>query len=232
MPALTNFRLVVALMTLGAALAVGGSIAAAAPPVTGAHSITLAAHPATITYLGTTRLTGTFSGAETGGQKVTLESTDFPFTAPFNRTATTTTNATDGSFAFTVAPFAATRYRVTGKTKHSPQTVSPVVTLKVRYKLTLHVSDRTPKAGQRVRFSGLVYPAHDGRKVAIQRKTPSDSWKTVKATTLVQRVGSPPQSAYRTSLRVRRSGRYRVSIASDADHVRNHTSARRLRVHG
>lgn len=228
---LTDFRLVAALTTLGAAATMGATVATAAPPVVGAHSITLAARPATITYLRSTQLTGTFSGAETASQKVTLESTDFPFTAPFSRVASTTTSAT-GSFAFTVAPFAATRYRVTGKAKHSPQTVSPVVTVKVRYKLTLRVSDSTPKAGQRVRFSGLVYPAHDGRKVSIQRRTASGSWKTLKRTALVSRVGSPPQSAYQTSLRVGRSGRYRVSIGSDADHVRNHSSPRRLRVHG
>lgn len=48
------------------------------------------------------------------------------------------------------------------------------------YKVSLNVSDTTPTVGQRVRFSGKVTPAADGKPVILQGKIGNSGWITVK----------------------------------------------------
>ena len=94
----------------------------------------------------------------------------------------------------------------------------------------MKVSDKTPRRGQRVRFSGLVTPAHDGTAVKLQRRTRT-GWKTRQ--TLVLAAATPlngvARSTYSTRLRVRSTGRYRaVVVPTDGDHLRGKSPRKRL----
>ena len=55
--------------------------------------------------------------------------------------------------------------------------------------ITLKLSDRTPKRGQRVRFSGQLCPEHDSTAVELQRKT-SSGWKKVASPVLADIPGA------------------------------------------
>jgi hypothetical protein len=79
------------------------------------------------------------------------------------------------------------------------------------------LSDRTPAAGQLVRFSGTACPEHDGKLAYVQRRTSTGSYRTVAKATLTDTGG--PCSNYAKRLRVNRDGVYRVKVPSrDADH--------------
>ena len=191
--------------------------AATGPP--GVARVTLAASKATVTFGRQVTLSGTVSGNGAGGARVTLAQQPFPFTAPFADAGEVDADAA-GAFAFTVTPAAVTRYRV--RAKSSPPATSPEVTVNVRVRVGLKLSDKTPRAGQRVRLSGAVTPAHDGTAARIQRKT-ATGWKTLatpvlKATTPLDGVA---RSAYSQRIRVGSTGRYRaVVVPTDGDHVR------------
>ena len=92
----------------------------------------------------------------------------------------------------------------------------------MRIKVVLRVSDRTPRAGQRVRFFGTAAPQHDGLTVRIQRQTPTGAWKTV-ARARLQDAGDE-RSKFGHRLRVRRDGIYRARVASDPDAAGTSTS--------
>jgi plastocyanin len=85
-------------------------------------------------------------------------------------------------------------------------------TKKSATKITLKVSDATPRAGSRVRFYGSVTPAHDGRKVSIQKRGRAGSFKTVARTTL--RDAGRARSTFSRRLRVRADGVYRARFGS------------------
>ena len=94
---------------------------------------------------------------------------------------------------------------------------------------TFKVSDVTPRKGARVRFSGTVAPAHDGKPVLIQKKT-STGYKTVARTTALD--NGTATSKYSKKLRISRSGTYRVVVQSlDQDHDDGTSRSRTLKVH-
>ena len=198
--------------------------AATAPP--GTPAVTLSASKPTVTFGRPVTLSGTVTGNGAGGARVTLAQQPFPFTAPFADAGEVTADAA-GAFAFRVTPAAVTRYRA--EAKSSPPATSPEVTVNVRVRVGLKLSDKTPRAGQRVRFSGAVTPAHDGTAAKLQRKT-AKGWKTLatpvlKATTPLDGVA---RSAYSQRIRVSSTGRYRaVVVPTDGDHVRGVSPKRR-----
>jgi hypothetical protein len=193
----------------------------------GAAGVTLSASKAAVTWGNPVTLTGIAAGG--AGETVVLEQQPPPFTAPFQSAGEVTADGA-GAFSFTVTPTATTRYHAEAKT--SPPATSADVTVGVRVRVGLKVSDKTPRSGQRVRFSGLVTPAHDGTAVKLQRKTRA-GWKTRK--TLVLAAATPldgvARSSYSTRLRVRSTGRYRaVVVPTDGDHLRGKSPRKRLRV--
>jgi hypothetical protein len=105
-----------------------------------------------------------------------------------------------------------------------------VVTVLVRPKVSLKLSDYTPRRGRRVRFSGRVCPQHDGSTLAIQRRY-STAYRTVRRTTLRDVSGSTC-SSYRRTFRVKRDGRYRAVIGRHADHAAGISRSRLADVHG
>jgi hypothetical protein len=192
----------------------------------GAAAVTIAATPQVVTFGKPVAIAGQVVGRP--GTKVELEQTPFPFTDPFKNVAQGTTDAA-ANYSFQVSPTLNTRYHVLAK---SPPATSADVTVLVRTKVGLRLGDRTPRRGARVRFSGSVLPAHDGKAVRIQRRT-SAGWKTI-ATPLL-RAATPlagvARSKYSKRIRIRRSGVYRTVMPADGDHARGKSRKRRATVH-
>ena len=194
-----------------------------------AATVTIAASPATVTFGRPTTIAGQVAGSG-AGVKLQLDESPFPFTGPFKTAASGTTGAT-GAYSFVATPTVNTRYHV--EAKASPPATSPDVLVNVRPKVGLRLSDRTPRRGQRVRFSGSVLPAHDGRAVKLQRRT-RRGWRTVATPVLAAAtpLNGVARSNYAKRLRVRASRAYRaVFVPGDGDHVRGKSAKRRLRVH-
>lgn len=203
--------------------------ATGAPPAP-ANSVTIAAKPTTITFTRATTITGQLRGDKNAGVEVTLEENPYPYTAGFTPTSTKTTTSATGAYSLLAKPSVSTHYRVTAKAK--PPVTSAEVAIRVRVKVTFHLSDRTPAKGQRVRFYGTVLPGHDGRLARIQRRTRSGAWKTISTATLVAAtpLNGVARSSYSKRLRIGSSGSYRVRMApADGDHIAG-TSGRRLAV--
>ena len=204
--------------------------ATAGPPVQ--NTATIAAAPTSVTFGNATTISGQVNGPNNGNVQVTLEENPYPFTAGFKPTTLTATTTATGAYTFSVKPALNTRYRVTAKT--SPPATSPEVLVNVKPSISLKLSDSTPKVGQRVKFSGFVLPAHNGKVAQIQRRTSTGSWRTVARATLVATtpVNGVARSKYSKRITVKRSGTYRTRLApADGDHVTGYSVRRRARAH-
>ena len=95
----------------------------------------------------------------------------------------------------------------------------------------LGVSDTTPVAGTRVRFSGRACPPHDGVWARIQRRTAAGTFATVNFVRLVDDPARPGCSKYNRLVRVGADGVYRASVPGDADHLAGASSTRMIVVH-
>ncbi|HEX6654141.1 MAG TPA: hypothetical protein VF072_15455 [Thermoleophilaceae bacterium] len=196
------------------------SVGEAAKPAPGALSI--AADHASVKFGAGVVLSGKLTGANVASRTVRVQDDVYPLNS-FNNTGSATTNAT-GDWSLAVKPTANTRYRANvGKTN------SPTVDVLVRPAITLRLSDKTPKRGQRVRFSGKLCPEHDSTAIELQRKT-SSGWKKVASPVLADIPGATC-SKYSVRKRVRRSGSYRAHFNADADHAAGNSPRRRATVH-
>ncbi len=161
-------------------------------------------------------ISGTVRGAG-GGVLVDLQSDPFPYSDDgFVKQATVPTDA-KGNYRFAPMPRLNTRYRVVART--SPPVTSAVVTVLVRIRVKVGVSDSTPRRGSLVRFSGSACPQHDGNLVYIQRRTSTGGFGTVARTKLVD--AGDACSKYSRRVRVFSDGVYRVKVSAggDGDHV-------------
>ena len=206
-------------ISAAALAAVVAPSAQGAPP---AQTLTMGASATTVKFGGTVTLSGKLAGGKFDGKNVTVRQDPFPVDS-FANAGSATTNAT-GDWLFAVKPTANTRYQA-----RSGKADSPAVDVMVRPAISLKLSDRTPKRGQRVSFSGTLCPEHDGVAIALQRRT-AKGWRTVAKPVLADVPGATC-SSYARSMRVRRNGRYRASFLGDADHVAGHSRARRATVH-
>ena len=201
-------------------------------PAAGASTplLSLAANARTVTFGKPVTFTGTLSGPGNAGQTVTLEANPAPF-AGFKSTGQSATTDASGNYSIILAPGSITNFRaVSGKGKDT--TTSPEVAVRVRVKVTLKISDRTPSAGQRVKFSGFVLPGHDGKVAKIQKRV-SGKWRTVATAPLVTAtpVGATTRSSYAKRLRINSDGRYRVRVApGDGDHLAGSSRAKSVDV--
>lgn len=182
-------------------------------------NLTISAGSTLIKFGSSVTLSGKLTGRNPDGKSVTVQADPFPFAA-FENLGTVTTNAT-GDWSFINKPAVNTRYRA-----RQGGTESPELTVNVRAAISLRVSDATPRAGARVRFSGRLCPEHDGATVALQRRT-SKGFRTVSSTTLAD---AGTCSTYSKQLRVRRDGVYRAFFAGDADTAAGPSRRRRINV--
>jgi hypothetical protein len=184
--------------------------------------VTIAAVPGTITFGQVTSLRGQVLPPRPSQLIVALQSAPRPG-GPWVTAATTTPSRT-GTYAFSgLAPSSSTYYRaVADGVDSAPALVS------VRFRVTLLVSRSHPPAGSLVRFHGGAAPGHRGRVVLVRRLGPLGRWHTIGVTRL--RGTNPRFSFYSVKLRVRRSGRYRVTVLGDATHLKGHSRTVRIRV--
>jgi hypothetical protein len=199
-------------------------------PPAPANAVTIASKPTTVTFGGSTLVSGQVTGPGAAGVTVTLEQNPFPYTGGFKSTALTTTTTATGAYSLAVAPTGNTHYRITAKT--TPPVTSSEIAVGVTVKVGLKLSTRTPRIGQRVRFSGTVTPAHNGKRAQIQRRTAAGTWKTVAAATLVAAspVNGIAVSKFSKRLRISRTATYRVQVnPADGDHLTGTSSSRRIR---
>lgn len=194
----------------------------ATQPPAGGGKLTLAATPNPIKYGSLVTLSGRLNGANNGGQAVSLQSDPFPF-ATFKNVATATTNAT-GDYSLTQKPLVNTHYQTT-----QGGNASGIVAVLVRPRVSLRLTDYTPKSGQLVRFSGRVCPQHDGSTLLIQRHY-STGYRTVRKTTLRDIPGSTC-SSYKRTFRIYRDGRYHTAIARHGDHFTGVSAPRVVNAH-
>lgn len=180
----------------------------------------IAAKPALVTFGGATVISGRIAGAG-AGTSVTLREDPFPFGNAQVPVANAGTDA-QGDYTFTRRPVVNTIYRTTSGSDRSAN-----VLVNVRIRMSLNVSDSTPRTGRLVRFSGRACPTHNGLAVAIQRRSSSGRYVTVRRTTL---RAATTCSAYSRSFRIYRDGRYRAT-ADDADHARGYSRSRVLDAH-
>ena len=199
--------------------------AIAAPSALGApppQTLTMGASATTVKFGGSVTLSGKLAGGKFDGKNVTVRQDPFPVDA-FANAGSATTNAT-GDWSLAVKPTANTRFQA-----RSGKADSPAVDVMVRPAISLKLSDRTPKRGQRVTFSGTLCPEHDGVAIALQRRT-ATGWRTVAKPVLADVAGATC-SSYTRSLRVRRNSAYRARFSGDADHVAGNSRVRRAAVH-
>jgi hypothetical protein len=196
-------------------------LAQGAKPPPNAKGLTITVAPNPVVFGRATVVSGRLTGKKHAGQTVSLQSDPYPF-GTFAPVATAATNAS-GDVSFQQRPRVNTRYLL-----RQGGTTSAVLTVLVRFRTTIHVSDSTPAAGRRVRFSGRACPAHVGGRVAVQRRTHTGAWSTVRRTRLKSATRC---SVYATRLRVRRDATYRTVVARDAAHARGISARRRVNVH-
>jgi hypothetical protein len=179
--------------------------------------LSIAPRPNPLVWGGATTISGQLTGArQIAGVDVTLRQNPYPYTGGFKALATVKTDA-QGRYAFTRRPKLNTRYEALAKPRPGRNVTSQVLEVRVRTKVTLRLSDSTPARGQRVRFSGSVYPAHDGRIVSLQRRTSTGRYVTV-ARTRALHVLSGARSSFARTLRIVAGGTYRAYVGGHADH--------------
>ena len=187
----------------------------------GSSGLTIAAKPTPIVFGSATVVSGRLNGANNGGVTVTLRENPYPFGDGSKPGPTAVTNSR-GDYTFTRRPLLNTIFTAsTGPTR------SPNITVNVRIRMSLRVSDSTPRVGQVVRFRGRACPTHNGLIVAIQRRSRTGRYVTVRRTRL---KAATTCSAYSRAFRIYRDGRYRVT-ADDADHARGYSASRALNAH-
>jgi len=187
----------------------------------GQPDLTIKATPDSTVFRRATVISGRLRGNNNSGQTVTLREDQFPYGSGATAVATTITDA-QGDYSFTRRPVRNTSYRALVGAM-----VSPAEVVNVAIRAGLRVGDATPRVAQRVRFKGLVCPAHDGLIVRIQRRTSKGTYRTVRRARLKD---APRCSAYSRVLRIYRDGTFRL-LADDADHARGLSRARFIDVH-
>jgi hypothetical protein len=212
----TMIALIAAALTLVAAPA-----ASAQKPPKDPGNLSIGASGSLVKFGSTVTLSGKLTGPNSDAKNVTVEEDPFPV-GDFTTAASVTTNA-QGEWSFLDRPTVNTRYRA-----RQGGDESTVETVNVRPAVSLRVSDRTPNAGQRVRFSGRLCPEHDGGSLALQRRRADGSWRTVRSMTLA--ADASTCSTYSRRLRVRRDGVYRSFFGGDEDHAAGPSPRRRITV--
>jgi hypothetical protein len=179
-------------------------------------------NPAAIVFGSASSIAGKLTGKNHAGQTVTLEADAYPFSS-FQVRATTVSDG-NGNYRFAVAPRVNTRYRAS-----APSRMTATVVLKVRFRVTLSLGDFTPRSGSRVRFSGSVRPARDGRSLRIQKLSSRGTFFTLARTRL--RDAGTSRSRYVKRVRIRRSGVYRVKVFGDGANATGYSRTVTITVH-
>jgi hypothetical protein len=202
------------------------AVALVAVPVVQAQqtpdTLSIAAAPGAVKFGGSITLSGKLTGSNVDGRNVRVQADELPLDS-FSNAGNATTNAT-GDWSLVVKPNANTRYRARVGNLDSAN-----IDVTVMARVSLRLSDRTPRRGQRVTFRGRVCPEHDTVTIALQRRS-STGWNTIASPVLAD-IPNTNCSSYSVVRRVRRDGRFRARFLGDADHAASNSRAKRARVH-
>lgn len=197
------------------------------PPTRAA--VTLDASPTTIVYSRVTTLSGRLSGRTVGGVGIRVfQDRTRPYGDSYTLTSLTARTTRNGRYSLAAKPLANTQYRVVASV--SPAVTSPPKLVLVRSLVGIRLSDSTPRRGSLVRFSGSAFPAHDGRRVTIQKRSRTGRFVTVARTRL--RDAGTAKSTYSRRVRLYRDGVYRVKVTGDGDHINGLSRLKSIDVHG
>jgi hypothetical protein len=185
-------------------------------------TLSIAAAPGTVKFGGSITLSGKLTGTNVDGRNVRVQADEFPVDS-FSNAGNASTNAT-GDWSLVVKPNANTRYRARVGNLDSANLDVIVIP-----RVSLRLSDRTPRRGQRVTFSGRVCPEHDTVAIALQRRS-STGWNTIASPVLAD-IPNVECSSYSVVKRVRRNGRFRARFLGDADHAASNSRVKAARVH-
>jgi hypothetical protein len=216
-PTLLTIALFIALVA-----AAGASAQKPPKPPKQPHGLSLAATPNPVKFGRSVTLVGRLTGPSKSSKTVSLWEDPFPFDH-FTNVATASSDA-QGDVSFQRSPAVNTNYQA-----RQGGVESSTVTVSVSPRLSLRVSDRTPAAGKRVRFSGRICPQHDGTSLKIQRRVAPKKWRTVRRVTTTD--AGEECSTYARRLRVRRDRVFRTFFAADQDHAAAASRRRRIDVH-
>jgi hypothetical protein len=134
---------------------------------------TLAASKDPVTYGGAVTLTGKLAGSKVSGVRVRLQTTAFPFTAPFADTGNALKSASSGAYTFTLA--AVTR---TTRALVIADGLPPILskTIVIRSAVRAGITSLTRRADGRVVVRGRVIPATSTGIAALQRQSAAGKW--------------------------------------------------------
>jgi hypothetical protein len=171
------------------------------------------------------------NGATDAGRQVQLYERRAPFPGTWAVLQEGSAGA-DGSYSFTVVPVRKAYYSVVAPaTATAGREASPGLLVTVRRKVSIKVSDRTPRKNQLVRFSGFIspsYPLGPGAVATLQRRDKSGAFANVKAA-LLKAAGD--FTSYRVRVRVKTPGVYRVAVPSSTYYGSGASVAVVVRVH-
>jgi len=196
------------------------------PPGVGPYGmvpiVSISAQPNPIVFGNTTTISGSLR-SNSAGVRMILEWRSFVPRGTFDEIATTTTDRR-GDYRFAPKPLVNTVYRVQALSQ--PSARSEELLVRVRTRVGIRTSRGTVRAGARVRFTGLVFPRHNGRRAYVQRRSPSGRWVTLARPTL--RAFDANSSRYGRLLRVRRAGVYRVKVNGHDEHATGYSRTVRV----
>jgi hypothetical protein len=177
-------------------------------------------------------ITGTLvNGAADAGRQVQLYERRAPFPGTWAVLQEGAAGA-DGSYSFSAVPVRKAYYSVVAPaTATAGREASPGLLVTVRRKVSIRVSDRTPRKNQLVRFSGFIspsYPLGPGAVATLQRRDKSGAFTNVKAA-LLKAAGD--FTSYRVHIRLKSPGVYRIAVPSSTYYGSGASVAIVVRVH-
>jgi hypothetical protein len=171
------------------------------------------------------------NGAADAGRQVQLYERRAPFPGTWGVVQESTAGP-DGSYAFTVVPPRKAYFSVVAPaTTAAGRQASAGWLVSVRRKVSIRVSDRTPRKNQLVRFSGFISPAFPlgpSSVATLQRRDQTGAFANVRAV-LLKAAGA--FTSYRIRIHVHRAGTYRVYVPSTTFLSRGASVAVNVRVH-
>lgn len=178
-----------------------------------------------VVYGKTVLISGALRGSPSAGLAIKLQVSAFPYAAWVDAASAVT--STTGAYSFTLMPLVNTRYRIV--TDAVPQEIGDELAQVVSQRVSLRVSDSTPKRRSSVRFYGSVWPANDGAYVEVQKLTSTGVFKTVTRVKLVD--GGDALSRFSRKIRISKSGVYRVLATASPSLGEGASTTKSLRVH-
>src|SRR4051794_33280961 len=162
---------------------------------TTATSATLGADRDPVPYGGAVKLSGRLGGSKIGNVRVRLQTTPFPFSAPFADTGNALRSSSGGAYAFSL-PAVTTTLRALVVVDGLPSFFStPIV---IRSAARAGITSVTRRSRGRVTIRGRVIPATADGIAALQRQSAKGAWLPLRPA----HVGS--DGRYAITLRARR----------------------------